>query len=210
MQQSMECETKAEYDASYHLLITFLDKPKTLDDLGVKCINAIKSLQENLRSKEYKLANHFRMDIRNCMDACTTSPVESANNSLKHGPRKVNSNMNIDRATKQMLNGIDSRLERRRNSANRAMNRSSYASRAPTSNHVIKKGQGLIDREFDLAAFFPFLEDDFFPFLEDDDPPAPFDAFLVLATSTTGLSIFPPPPTLAGTTTCPLGGRLAR
>ena len=83
------------------------------------------------------------------MDACTTSPVESANNSIKHGPWKVHSNMNLDRATKRMLSGIDARLSRRRNAAQRELNKSSYYSRAPTKDYVIPKGQGLIDHEFD-------------------------------------------------------------
>ena len=55
------------------------------------------------------------MDIRNCMDACTTSPVESNNNSIKHGAFGTHANMNLDMSTQRMIDGFNSRLRRRCN-----------------------------------------------------------------------------------------------
>ena len=60
-------------------------------------------LQAALLTKEYKLANYLRMEIRNCMDACTTSPVESNINSIKHGSYAVHANMNLDKSTERMI-----------------------------------------------------------------------------------------------------------
>ena len=148
-QQCTDCETKSEYDHSCVMLESFLRNPQTVNDIGAECIAAIHKLQNNLRAKEHKIANHFRMVIRNCMDACTTSPVESANASIKHGPWKVHSNMGLDVSTNRMVDGIESRLDRRQGAAHRELKRTSYSSRAPTKDDIIKKGQGLIDREFD-------------------------------------------------------------
>ena len=102
-------ETKAEYDASYRLLNIFLDRPKTVKDLGFECIKAVRHFQDHLRTRENKLGNHVRMDIRNCSEAGTSSPAESMNSCLKGGPSKVHSNMNLDRSTQQMMEGINTR-----------------------------------------------------------------------------------------------------
>jgi hypothetical protein len=154
MSQCTECETKFEYDRSQQELTKFLNLEKTILELGSECINAVINLKENLRSREFKLANYIRMEMRNCMDACTTSPVESNNNAIKHGSFAVHCNMNLDKATQRMLNGFNSRLRRRKNRACRAVNKTNRASRAPTKKHIIQKGQGLIDRNYDEREHF--------------------------------------------------------
>jgi len=72
-------------------LSQFIYLPEVVGVLGEDCINVVISLQENLRSKEAKLAGYMRTDIKNCMDACTTSPVEGNNRVIKHGPLFINS-----------------------------------------------------------------------------------------------------------------------
>ena len=149
MQMSTDCETKEEYDRSHADLKVFLSLKETRDALSDACINAMIKLQDNLRSKEYKLAGYLRLHIPNTMDAVTTSPVESNNNSVKHGPSQINATMNLDTATKKLLNGINTRFERRRQKADREVSRTNLASRAITNPYVIRKGQGLIDRNYD-------------------------------------------------------------
>ena len=149
-QQCTEVECKEEYDRSCQLLKGFLCEEETKKHLTQKCIRAVLALQEKLRAKEAKLANYMRMDSRNCLDACTTSPVESANNAIKHGPNKVSSNMNLDRSTERMISGVNRRLDKRRNQAFRDMNLRNQSSCAPTRDFIIPHGQRLIDRFYDL------------------------------------------------------------
>ena len=88
-----QCETKHEYDRSQHRLTQFLSLEETEKTLKKRCINCIYKLQQSLLTKEFKLASYIQMDIRNCMDACTTLPVESNNNSIKHGTFGTHTNM---------------------------------------------------------------------------------------------------------------------
>ena len=148
-----EVETKFEYNRSQLDLSSFLKRKETAKALGAKCINAITKLQLNLRSKEFKLANNIRMEMRNCMDASTTFPAESNNNAIKHGAFSIHSNMNLDTATQRLLGGINSRLVRQRNNAHRELIRSNLALSAPTKEWLIRKGQGLIDRNYDRRDF---------------------------------------------------------
>ncbi len=69
---------------------------RTVQDLRKECRNACIILQEVLKSKEDKLGNHWRIKIRNCLDAMTTLPVESCNKALKYGSHSINLNMNLD------------------------------------------------------------------------------------------------------------------
>lgn len=117
--------------------------------LGHPWVATVRDLQQTLLTKDHKLANYLRMDLKNCNEAATTSPVESANKSLKFGPYAVHSNMNMDRATRRMIKGINKRLDRRRAVAHRKMNMSYLASRSHINDYVIKEGQGQIDYEFD-------------------------------------------------------------
>ena len=110
-QQCTDVESKVEYDLSVSLLKDFLRLEETSRVLSKKCIKAVLGLLDKLQAKEYKLANYQRMDRKNCMDSCTTSPVESQNNAIKHGPNAVSSNMNMDRSTGKMLEGVNNRLQ---------------------------------------------------------------------------------------------------
>ena len=91
----------------------------------------------------------MRLNITNCMDACTTSPVKSNNNTLKHGPSAINAKMNLDKTMKRLLGGINCRFEPRKKTARHELYKTNYASCAPTKKHLIEKGQGLIDRNHD-------------------------------------------------------------
>ena len=117
--------------------------------LSNDCKNAIIALQESLKTKEYKLAGYVRHAIKDCMDACTTSPVESNNNTVKHGPSFVNARMNLDNSICKLTNGVNLRLNRRRHAAEREMNKTNKASCAPTKDYTTKRGQALIDRNHD-------------------------------------------------------------
>ncbi len=147
--QCSEVETKEEYDQSYNDLKIFLTNRRTCRDLSQSCRQAVLELQENLRSKEAKLGNHFRLFLRNCMDAMTTSPVESCNHSVKHGSFSVHSNMNLDMTCAKILDGANTRIQRRRNAAEREMAKFNHASRGITKDVLITKGQRLVDREHD-------------------------------------------------------------
>ena len=108
-QQSTYVETKKEYDKSSDLLNEFLNRPRTINDLKPECIKAIRLFQDHICTRETKLGNHMRMDIRNCNEACTPSPVESMNSTFKGGTSKVNSNMNLDKSTQHITSGINTR-----------------------------------------------------------------------------------------------------
>ena len=158
LSQCTDCETKQEYDRSHTELTKFLQREHVQGALSQECIAAVTSLQDNLKTKEYKLAGYIRMDRMNCMDACTTSPVEGNNNAIKHGPSRLNSNLNIDNMTKKLVDGIQDRLRKRINGAIREMNKSNKASRAPTKEYLIRKGQGLVDRHYDERRFYKTVQ----------------------------------------------------
>ena len=100
-------ETKHEYDCSQQRLTKFLSLEETVKTLKKQCICHIFTLQESLLTKEYKLVSYIQMDIRNCMDACTTSLVELNNNSIKHGSFGDHANMNLDKSTQKMIDGFN-------------------------------------------------------------------------------------------------------
>ena len=103
----------------------------------------------NLRTKESKLAGYLRIDIKRCMDAKTTSPAESQNSLIKSGPSKIASNMNIDKSINRLLKGITNRYNIRLKSACQELAQRNYSSCAPTKDYLIKKGQGLLDAQYD-------------------------------------------------------------
>ena len=142
-------ETKEEYERSQSDLTKFIKRADTKEMIGEECVNAILDLQNTLRTKEFKLAGYRRKDIKCGMDACTTSPVESNNNAIKHGPSGINSKMNLNKSITNLLRGINNRYKRRRNHAKRQEYRLNLASRAPTRQFVIPEGQALMDRNFD-------------------------------------------------------------
>ena len=87
------------------------------------------------------------------MDACTTSPIESNNNTIKHGPSAINAKMNLDTTMTQLLGGINCRSERRKKIARHELYSINFASCAPTKKHLIEKVQGLIDRNHDACRY---------------------------------------------------------
>ena len=91
----------------------------------------------------------MRLNITNCMNACTTSPVESNNNTIKDGPSAINAEMNLDNTMTRLLSGINCCCERCKKHARRELYNTNFASCAPTKKHLIEKGQGLIDCNHD-------------------------------------------------------------
>ena len=77
------------------------------------------------------------------------SPVEANNNTLKYGPAAINAKLNLDRTMIELMGGINNRFHRRKKKARRELYETNYASCPLTKDHVIKKGQGLIDRYHD-------------------------------------------------------------
>ena len=149
LSQSTDVESKEEYDRSQADLTKFLNRSDTTEMIGEDCVNAVLDLQNTLRTKEYKLAGYRRNELKCGMDACTTSPVESNNNAIKHGPSGINSKMNLSKSVTRLLAGINNRYKRRKNLAKRQEYLLNLASRAPTREYVIPEGQALMDRNFD-------------------------------------------------------------
>lgn len=131
MSTSTQVEDKMEYDESMDDLEKFVTLPQITKVLSKECINAILDLAGSLRSKEHKLAGYLRQDIKDCLDACTTSPVESNNNAIKHGPNFVNSKMNLDKTVLRLLTGIQERLRKRLDEAEMELHKTNYSSRCP-------------------------------------------------------------------------------
>ena len=88
-------------------------KEETQQVLSTNCLNALKKLKDNLASKEDKFAGYVQLTSKNCMDAMTTSPVESQNRVLKHGPDAIHPNTNLNRAVSKIVNSSITRLRLR-------------------------------------------------------------------------------------------------
>ena len=147
--QCSEHVTKEEYDRSHDILSHVLAMPETEVAIGTECLKAVEELQLILRNKEKYLANYRRKGRTMSMQAKTTSPVESMNKVTKHGPKAVNSNMNLSKSIETMADATDSRLTNYDNEARREMGTINRASRAPTSGDVIKQIQHLMDQNWD-------------------------------------------------------------
>ena len=74
----------------------FLLKDDTQKALTTNCLNAVQKLKEHLTSKEDKFAGYVRHTIKKFMDAMITSPVESHNSVLKHGPADIHPNDHLN------------------------------------------------------------------------------------------------------------------
>ena len=161
MRQCNEIETKTEYDVSHNLLLLFLGYEGTKEVLSKECIAAVKEFAVTLYNKESRLANYVKKEVTNSMDASTTSPVEAMNFVLKHGQKKLHSNMDIDNSLSNAIDSTTSRIERRQNEAFREMHRTNLSSRAPTKDDLIRKGQGLVDVSFDARLYFKGCQGEF-------------------------------------------------
>lgn len=101
------------------------------------------------KSKEDKLGNHQRMNIRNGIDATNTSPVESCKKASKYSSHSIHSNMNLDTTCGRVLSGTDSQIQLQCNDAKKEILHNNYASRSETKAISVRKGQYLIDRYHD-------------------------------------------------------------
>lgn len=141
--------TKEMYDRSQRMLSNMLEEQATVDAVGVRCVEAVKGLQNKLKGKERYLAYYLRVGIYMCLDAQTTSPVESMNELTKHGPRAVDSNMNISRSLITMTEGHDDRYHDYRNEQIRELSKTTRASATHTKKDIQRKCQYVIDKNFD-------------------------------------------------------------
>ena len=144
-----QTETKEECDRSHIEPTKFLNLDETMLVLGDDCLNYITKLQDNLWLKKYKSVGCMHLHITNCMDTYTTSPVELNNNAIKHGPSAINARTNLDNTMKKLLGGINCRFEWRKRKARCELYTNYLALCAPTAEHLIQKGRGLIDRNHD-------------------------------------------------------------
>ena len=142
-------ENKEEYDWSNEILREILIDRETVNAVGEKCVEAMKALQLNLKGKERYLAHYRRMGLTMCLDAMTTSPVESMNELTKHGPRGVDSNMNLSRSVVTMTQGHDARANEHMKKFIRDLGLINRASTAPTKNEIHRKCQYMLDQNFD-------------------------------------------------------------
>ncbi len=145
--QCNEVENKKEYEKSYKDFKWFLNDQRTVRHLSVKCWKGCLELQENLHTKVDKIGNHIRHCIHKCMDELTTSPVMSSNCALKNGSHAIHLIMNLDNTCTRALDGVQSKILHWRNAAQREMAHTNNASRGVTKEFLIRKGQGLVDKE---------------------------------------------------------------
>ena len=173
----MSCETPMEYRRTHNELTRFLNLGTTVTVLGMECIKSITELQMNLKSKESKLAAYQRFDLKCSMEACTTSPAESMNHSIKHTASKVNSRVNLDNSLCKIVNGVTNRLQRRQKLAHREMNQNNLSSKSPTREYLIQKGQGLADQCYPSNSFtiFPII------FIFDTSPVSENYLFIIIS-----------------------------
>ena len=156
--QCNNTENKLEYNASQNLLKNFLLRTDTQKTLTTDCLNAIRKLKENLASKEDKFAGYIRHTIKNCMDAMTTAPVESHNRVLKHGPDAIHPNYHLNTTVSKIMNSSITRLRLRKDKAMIETGKNNLASNSPTRQFLIKKGQGLVDRNYDRHDFYKSVQ----------------------------------------------------
>ena len=142
-------ETKDEYDKSNAILADILLEEATLEAVGVDCVEAMTLLQSKLKRKEKHLAHYKRMGITMCLDAMTTSPVESMNQLTKHGPMGANANMNLSKSIMTMTNAHDTRIKDHHHKATRSVGMVNLSSNGPTKYDVHHKCQYMLDQNFD-------------------------------------------------------------
>ena len=149
IKQSFEYVTKSQYNRSHEILTEILNEDDTVKAIGKECVNAALELQQVLKGKERYLARYFQIGVHMSMDSMTTSPVESMNNLVKHGPKSINSNMNLSRSVKTATSAIDDRFDDHHNQLVREMGIINRASQAPTKRDIERKAQYMIDINFD-------------------------------------------------------------
>lgn len=142
-------ESKIQYDRSHAILSQVLELQETVDAVGQPCVNAVKELQMSLMAKERYLAHHIRRKIPMCLQAMTTSPVESMNKIVKYGQHKLDSNMNLSTGVRNFTKGVDERILGHDAEAQREMGMNNRASQAPTKYDIIRKAQLLMDIQYD-------------------------------------------------------------
>ena len=106
----------------------------------------MKQLVLNINTKESRLSNAVCMFRTNCMDTGTTSPVEAQNRVFKHGPMKVDGQMNLDKAMETIVQYQKWRLHHRQLKVTQSMGKKTTSSLSSTHNMMNKKDRHLLIR----------------------------------------------------------------
>ena len=146
MKMSKDCRNKPEYDRYHAELSIFLGLKTTKSMLTRDCINAIKQMKRELRSRENKLAGYVRHCMKSHMLAMTTSPVEGQNVHLRHGGDQLGERYHTNDAVRRMVTRIQRNFRARRARAFDELSRNCIFSIAWTGTYFIRKGQALVDR----------------------------------------------------------------
>ena len=159
MHQCSVYTSKEQYDRSHVILAEILEEQATINAIGTKAIEAIKSLQQKLKGKEQYLAYYIRKSIYMCLDAMMTSPVESMNEVIKHGTNAVDSNMNLSRSLTTIAGSVDDRYQAYYEQSCRDLGRTNRASQAPIADDMNKKCQYMLDYNFDRRITVCFVQE---------------------------------------------------
>lgn len=103
LSQCNNCRTKKEYKRSHYLLAKLLLLPAIKKAIGMKCINAMFTLKNNLLEKQEKYAGFIRYYINNSMSAMTTFPRECHNRVVKYGPNAVDVKFNLNKVLQKVI-----------------------------------------------------------------------------------------------------------
>ena len=153
MKMCSEVESKNEYDRMHLQLSDFLRNDKTMEDLGKECVSAMVLFSESLVDKELYLANYIRLNITNCMDSETTSPVESQN-SVLHQKLGINSNFDTHKSIKLLAENSQRTIADHHKNAIVSLNLTNKSSKSPTREYIIAKSQAIADQNFDTRDNF--------------------------------------------------------
>ena len=110
----VDCETKEEYGYYFDSLTQFMNRETTQKAISQRCVSEVMSFIKTLQSKENKYAGYLRLNLKRCLDAKTTSPVESNNRAIKYGSHKCSSNMHADKCIERILLSVTARYHRRK------------------------------------------------------------------------------------------------
>ena len=88
----------------------------------------------------------------------TTSPVESHNRVLKHRPDAIHPNYHLDTTVSKIMNSSITRLCLRKDKAMIEIGGNNLASNSPTREFFIKKGQGLVECNYDRREFYKSVQ----------------------------------------------------
>ena len=88
----------------------------------------------------------------------TMSSVESQNWVMKHGPDTIHPNHHLNSALLKIMNSNITHLHLRKDKAVIETGQNNLASKSPTREFLIKKGQTLVDRSYDGCCVYKSVQ----------------------------------------------------